>query len=293
MDPVRTSTPAGCELRRAADTDVPLAALQPLVERIFGARDRPPDWFRRKLAREGADPARSFLAFGPGEQVVGYLLFGDEPGEPIAHCAGLGVLPEYQGRGLGPAMMARAVASLRAAGLVGLRALSEAPRRGFYERVGFSVGRELQTLQAHATGVDDLDFAAHPPAPWAQPGRAVTGWRAGTWSRTPTALAATLTLADGLATAHLSREGRAILVQRLCVVGDDDAVIARTTLRALEQLRGRFVRGAALLLYGCDPVSCVTASLRSTDACWSAVQTAHELDLRLGEGVDKHAAPAA
>ena len=53
------------------------------------------------------------------------------------------------------------------------------------------------------------------------------------------------------------------------------------------------MHGTSLLLYGCDPVSCVTAFMRVAGSPWSVVQTAWEADLGLGEGVDKHAAPAA
>lgn len=285
--------PPGYTLRLVAETDVALPDLQPLAEQIHGAHARPRGWFTRKLAREGVDPARSVLAFGPGGERVGYMLVGDEPGESVAHCAGLGVLEQFRRRGIGPAMVARAAAALHAADLTHLRALSEPPRRGFYEHLGFQVRRQLHTLHARATGEAPLDFSVHPPTAWSLPGHPVAGWRAGTWSRTPTSLAASVTLADGAASAHLSREGRAILVQRLCVAEQHASTSVEITQRALEDLRSRFVHGTSLLLYGCDPVSCVTAFMRVVGSPWSAVQTAWEADLGLGEGVDKHAAPAA
>jgi len=272
----------------AADVNLELADLEPLVRRIFGAGDRPPGWFPRKLAREGVGPTCSSLAFGPGDELLGYLLVGDDPdlpGPPTAHCAGLGVLPQHRGRGLGPALVACSVAAARRRAAA-LHALAEPPLRGFYERLGFHPLAARHTLQTSGLGRRDLDLADHPPAAWPLPGHTVASWRAGTWSRTPTAQAATIPLERGAA--HLSREGRAILVQRLCIDADDD----NATLVALESLRRRFATTTPILLYGCDTVSCVTAALLRTPH-WRVVQTAWEMQLRFLAAVDKHAPPAA
>ena len=282
---------APCRLARVCDTDLPLPAIQPLAEAVFGAEARAPGWFVRKLAREAVDPRRSFLAFGTGAAPIGYVLFGDEPGEPMAHCAGLGVLLEHRGRGVGSALVEHAVAALRGA-VPALQILAEPPRRRFYERLGFVAGRVCHTLQSAATGAASLDLREHPPAAWALPGLAVAGWRAGTWSRTPSVDAATLSLLDGAAWVHVSREGRAILVQRICVADGPTTTIVARTNAALDELRGRFVRGTAILLYGCEAVSCVTASLLHGDT-WRVVQTAVEMRRGLGEAVDKHAGPTA
>ncbi len=274
----------------AADVNLELADLEPLVLRIFGAGDRLPGWFRRKLARESVDPACSSLAFGPGDELVGYLLVGAEPGppEPTAHCAGLGVLPQHRGRGLGPALVACSIAAARRRAAA-LHALAEPPLRGFYERLGFHPLAANHTLQTSGLGRRDLDLGEHPPAAWPLPGRAVASWRAGTWSRTPTAQAATVQLEHGAA--HLSREGQAILVQRLCIDADHDDTSAATIV-ALEALRQRFAATTPILLYGCDTVSCVTAAILRTPH-WRVVQTAWEMQLRLIAAVDKHAPPAA
>jgi ribosomal protein S18 acetylase RimI-like enzyme len=268
----------GCTLRLAADAGVALTALQTIAEVVFPAADRPPGWFARKLAREAVDPAASVLAFGPDEQVVGYFLVG--VGERIAHSAGLGVLPEFRRRGVAQAMIHRAAAIVRSTGLSALGALAEPPLRGFYERVGFHEVGVRHTLIAHACGPADVELAVHPPRPWVAAGRQVAGWRADTWSRTPSASAATLVLLDGAVTVHLSREGRAILVQRMCVDAASPGDIITTTHAALDELRRRFREGTPLLLYGCETVSCVTASLLHAGP-WRVAQTACEMERRL------------
>ncbi len=278
-------------LARVCDTELSLPALQPLAEAVFGAEARAPGWFVRKLAREAVDPRRSFLAFGAGDAPIGYLLFGDDPVEAMAHCAGLGVLLEHRGRGVGSALIDRAVTTLRGA-VPALQLLAEPPRRGFYERRDFVARRECHTLQTTATGPGSLDLREHPPAAWASPGQAIAGWREGTWSRTPSGEAATLSLLGGAAWVHVSRESRAILVQRICVADGPPPTIVARTHAALDELRGCFVRGTPVLLYGCEAVSCVTASLLHGDT-WRVVQTAVEMRRAIGEGVDKQARPTA
>ncbi len=280
-----------------ADAGRELATIAPLAVQIFGAGDRPPGWFQRKLVRENVDPELSSLAFGTGGELVGYLLVGDEPGddtsEHTAHCAGLGVLPPDRHRGLGPALVARSVAAVHRRRAAALHALTEPPLRGFYEHLGFHPVLARHTLHTTGLGPRDLELAAHPPAAWALPGRSIAGWRPGTWSRTPKLHAATLTLARGAA--HLSREGQAILVQRLCVDTSDDhddhKTIAATHL-ALDSLRRSFAVTTPILLYGFDIVSCITASLLRTDHC-RIVQTSWEMHLALVGPVDKPAPPAA
>lgn len=261
----------------AADIGLALPTLEPLARQIFGAGDRPPGWFHRKLAREGVDPALCSLAFGTGEDLVGYLLVGDDPEQPTAHCAGLGVLPAWRHHGLGPALVASSVAAVRRRHTA-LHALAEPPRRGFYEQLGFRPLAARHTLQTNGLGPCDLELADHPPAAWPLPGRCIASWRAGTWSRTPKHLAATVQLERGAA--HLSREGQAILVQRMCVdAADDHETIAATKL-ALHSLRRHFAATTPILLYGCDTVSCVTATLLRDSLC-RVVQTAWEMQLAL------------
>jgi GNAT superfamily N-acetyltransferase len=270
-------------------TGVALADLQALVEACFAGRPRPTGWFARKLVREAVDRDRSLLAFGPGDELVGYTLTGAEPDETVGHSAGLGVLPAWRGEGIGAALMFALGPMLRRTGLRILRVNAEPPRRRFYQRVGFVPLVERHTLWAMGTGAADLDLRAHPRGAWSLPGLAVAGWRAGTWMRTPETDAGTLQLADGDVWAHVSREGRALLIQRLSVIDE------RRIHSALDELRSRCAGDTAVLLHGCEAVSCVTVSLLR--AKWRVAQTACEMQRDLDDpafdAVDKQASPAA
>lgn len=249
-----------------------LAGLTALAEGIFGERDRVPGWFRRKLAREAVDPALSSLVFGTGEDPIGYMLVGagdEATGE--AHGAGLGLLPAWRGAGVGPRLVDATCERLRDAGISALRLLADPRHRAFYTRQSFAEIAEQHTLGAPGTGPADLDFTAHPPRPWPLPGATVAAWSAGTWERTPPTQAATLALTAAVH-AHCSREGRAVLVHRLAVAAPHDLE------GALRRLRGRFRRTTPILLYGCDPVSPITAAARA-DA-WQVVQRAHVMQRR-------------
>lgn len=288
--------PGHPRVRLVPATAVATADLQALAEASFAGRPRPPGWFARKLVREAVDRDRSLLALGPGDEPVGYALTGAEPGETLAHSAGLGVLPAWRGQGIGGALVLALGPALRRAGLEALRVLAEPPRRGFYQRLGFVPLAERHTLWSTGTGVADLDLRAHARGDWWLPGLAVAGWRAGTWARTPDPDAGTVRLADGDAWAHISREGTALLVQRLSVADDGDpAGWQRRIHAALTELRARCASDTAIFLYGLDTVSCVTASLLR--AKWRVAQTACEMQRQLGDAasdaVDKQAPPAA
>ena len=130
---------------------------------------------------------------------------------------------------------------------------------------------QQHTMGAPGTGAADLDLAAHPPRPWPLPGTPHAQWFAGTWERTPASQTATLQLTDH-AWVHLSREGRAVLVHRLCT--DADVHLPD----ALHALRDRFRPHTPVLLYGCDPVSCISAACLT--AGWAVIQHAHVMERR-------------
>lgn len=262
-------------------TGRPLAALAPLAAAIFdrptpttplaGPPRREPGWFARKLAREAVDPQLSSLVLGTGDEPVGYMLVGaGDPDTGDVHGAGLGLLPAWRGRGLGPALVEATCGRLRDAGISALRLLADPDHRGFYLRHGFAEARAQLTMGAPGTGAADVDLAAHPPRPWPLPGATVAAWSAGTWERTPQARAATLSLGPR-ASAHVSREGRAALVHRLAVAPHD----LHATLRAL---RDSFAAETPVLLHGCDPVSPVTAACLADG--WQVVQRAHVMQRR-------------
>ncbi len=273
----------GVRLCLANETGRPLTALADLAEQIFGNHARPAGWFARKLEREAVDPTVSVVAIDADARPVAYLLVGHEPGEPWAYGAGIGVLPQFRGHGVATALLRTAAEVLADRGRQQLHLLAEPPLVEFYRHHGLVEVHRQHTLLALANGPRDLDFAAHPPAAWAVPGHPVAAWRQGPWTRTARTMAATLTLL-GPAIAHVSREGRAILVQHLCV-GGTDASLARALLQthalaAAADLRRNFITGTPVLLYGCDAVSCVTAALLAEPA-WRVVQTAHVMALTL------------
>src|SRR5690606_35231624 len=120
-----------------------------------------------------------------------------------------------------------------------LRVLAEPDRESFYARLGFTVVARRVTLLTRGTGqlppaALAAEFEAHPPEPWpCSPAPAdaleICAWRPGVWARTPDA--ATLKPRPGV-WAHVSREGRAVLVQRLLVARDLDPRLAVDALTA-------------------------------------------------------------
>lgn len=269
--------------------DLPAPALERLAVRIFGAGDRPPGWFARKLAREAVDPDLSVLAVrtgpadhDPEDSLIGYLLVGRDPGDPVAHSAGVGLVPAARGQGLGGRLLGRAADGLRRAGASALRVLAEPAREPWYARHGLVVRARRVTLLAFGTSP-----RAHPPArklawsPDPAPPHDATelcAWRHATWARTPESDAETLDLGAG-AWAHVSREGAARLVHRLL------APAARDPLDSLAALLARIDRGAPVLLYGCDAVSSITAAFTAHGL--TAAQRFAEMDLALGPTLDK------
>ena len=273
--------------RIVAATDRDLVNLQPLAEAVFAdpvatpaelltaAAGRDPQWFRRKLVREAVDPHLSSLALGTGDEPIGYMLVGaGDRVTGVTHGAGLGLLPAWRGQGLGPALIEATAVRLQAAGISAVRLLADPHHHTFYRRLGFVEVAQQQTLGATGTGAADVDLGSHPPRPWSLPGASHTQWSAGTWERT-TSRRATLQLGDH-AWAHLSREGRAVLVHRLCLV--HRLGLAAQPTATLHELRSRFASRTPVLLYGCDPVSCVTVTALATG--WQVLQHAHVMERR-------------
>lgn len=221
-----------------------------------------------------AGPAADIdLSHVPEDRLAGYLLVGREAGDPLAHSAGVGLVPAARGHGHGAALLAACAEALAGAGLTGLRVLAEPARERWYARRGLRVVARRVTLLAFGTGRS----APVPGAmqPWSTDPAAVElcAWRPGVWRRTAADAAATLDLGAG-ALAHVSREGAAILVHRLTAPpgGDPRDVVAA--------LLARVDRGAPVLLYGCDAVSSITASLERLGL--TAAQRFAEMDLSLG-----------
>ncbi|MCY1006646.1 hypothetical protein OV079_14010 [Nannocystis pusilla] len=249
-------------------------ALTALAEDIFGRGERAPGWFARKLEREDVDRELSVLAVAAGapehvpqDMLFGYFLIGQDPSDRLAHSAGLGVIAARRGGGLGRALVEAAAARL-ADRFTALRVLAEPEREAFYARLGLVATARRVTLLAHGTCPIspvrwDRELADHAKQPWSpaptdREAIEVCAWRPGAWARTPPTLAATLEPLPG-AWAHVSREGRALLVQRMLVARGVDP------LAAVAALLARTPTSMPLLLYGADPVSSITAALLHGD----------------------------
>ena len=69
-----------------------------------------------------------------------------DPEEPHAHLGPIGVAPEYQGKGVGKAMMSRYVEELDREGLDGYLETDRAVNVKIYEKLGFGVVREEKLI---------------------------------------------------------------------------------------------------------------------------------------------------
>jgi len=114
-------------------------------------------WPRRAFAYELERPfSHSWVAEwlgGRSPRVVGYIVVWEE-GEML-HIANISVHPDYQGRGIGSALMHRAFLRARLQGFSGLtlevRATNERAWR-WYQRLGFRVVRRLPGFYRHRNG---------------------------------------------------------------------------------------------------------------------------------------------
>lgn len=132
-------------LRQATDADyeflyrLHVAAMKDLVARVWGWDDARQEQF----FADHFDPAPSRIIVVDGEDagVVAVVW-----GEADAFLASIEILPEYQGRGLGTAIIRHIIAAAEARGLpVRLRVLKINPARRLYERLGFVITGETET----------------------------------------------------------------------------------------------------------------------------------------------------
>ncbi|MCA9717821.1 MAG: GNAT family N-acetyltransferase [Myxococcales bacterium] len=244
------------------------ARLEALALEIFGPGDRASGWFLRKLRREGVDGSlSSVLRERATGRVCGYMLVGPSRLQSnMVLGAGMGLSPDARGRGLGRALVAATVTRLGRAGFTRLELPAEATARPFYERLGFHAQAPRETWLTYGCARPSADERrAAPAGPWKCASAAVelAGWREEAWIRTPPPKS---TVRAASAIAHFSREGRALLVQRLCVPEPVDPHVPA----ALDMLRSLGALGTPVLLYGVRPVSFITQHLRA--CCWSMAQ---------------------
>lgn len=262
-----------------------LRRLESLAIRVFGAGDRPPGWFARKLHRECVDPELSRIAVdGDAEDPnnwKGYVLVGT-PGSvhPAARTAGTGVVPEERGRGLGHRLVRDAFAATLRAGLRALQVPADPQRTEFYLHLGFEPVRHEVTLLGFGTGGSDPSWGSH--ASWSlRHERLVAQWLQEAWARDESDAHAEVILRAGASRARvlLSREGQARVVHRLLVSGDtlDDHGLAAL----LERLRAEIQLGAPLLLLGIPPYLPLVELL--TASGWIVAQRCQIMERRVEE----------
>ncbi len=123
--------PSGVEIVRVAAADPLMADVAELcyecLHRPFGV-PRDDDW-------NNSDPASSHLVALAGDRVVGYVRLIVEG--RWGHIRQLSVAPGWRRRGVGSALVARAVADAAEAGVRGVYLNARMSAVGLYERVGF------------------------------------------------------------------------------------------------------------------------------------------------------------
>ncbi|HGG56874.1 MAG TPA: GNAT family N-acetyltransferase [Nannocystis exedens] len=264
-----TTSPSAITICRPESADK-LADLEPLFAEIFGPRDRPKGWFRRKLRREVVDPAVSRIARSARGELLGAVLVGNPPSLPkTAQIALLGVLKAFQGRGCGTQLLRAAISAARSRGLQHLTVLAEPQRVHFYETAGFQANLSQTTLVATTPDraqKPPMPVLKLPPAPWKRPRTtAICGWFEEAWLRTPQAERQTIAIGSHnkpQAWAHLSIEGQARLCHRLLIdTRSPPENLPERALAACQALRQAFTSAGPLFLYGLPTVSRVTDTL--------------------------------
>lgn len=120
-------------------------------------------WPRRAFAHELARPfSHSWVAEwleGRVPRVVGYIVVWEEG--DMLHIANISVHPDYQGRGIGTALMHRAFLRAHLQGFSGLtlevRVTNERAWR-WYQRLGFRIVRRLPGFYRHRDGTLEDGF---------------------------------------------------------------------------------------------------------------------------------------
>lgn len=224
-----------------------LAQLQEVAESIFGRGQRQPDWLRRKLMREGVEPELSAVAIEGGE-VRGYVLLGRAPSlGRVARGAGVGVVKQARGQGLGRALIEFSSSRAREAGCVSLEFLAEPERLDWYRGQGFVIAASQLSLLAFGLGgAEPLAAGCHAnvtlgPAP-------LWSWLPEAWERTAVEERALIELERGRV--WMTREGRAWLAHRL-ELADDSASVPELLTALLTSLRGRLPVTTPLVLFPC------------------------------------------
>ena len=143
--------PAGVMLRDMTEADVP--AVHALETALFPIDAWPKQMFRDELAQP--ETRRYYVAQGPAGEIVAYA--GLMCVEPIADVQTIAVVPEFEGRGIGSALLTELIAEARRRGAadVLLEVRADNPRaQALYRRFGF---RQIHVRRRYyRDGVDAL-----------------------------------------------------------------------------------------------------------------------------------------
>ena len=140
--------PSGFVVRPLAgehETDAYVAAHRA----AFGSANMTADWRRATLRARRYVPALDLVAVAPDGAVVGFCVCWITPplaGRRMAQIEPLGILPDYQRRGLGRALLLEALRRAQAHGADRMHVNAESyndASRGAYEAVGFRPAYEL------------------------------------------------------------------------------------------------------------------------------------------------------
>ena len=132
-------------VRPASDEDfdflygLHVAAMKEAVSRVWGWDDA----VQERMFRERPDSSKSAIVVVDGQD-VGVLALQKQP--DVVVLVNIEILPEFQRRGLGTAIVRDVIADAKRAGLpISLRVLRGNPARNLYERLGFVVTGETET----------------------------------------------------------------------------------------------------------------------------------------------------
>ena len=236
--------------------------LEGIAEQIFGSSNRPKGWFHRKLQREGVDSQLSVIA-RQGARICGYILLGrDEHLSSIAYGAGMGVVPQMRGCGLGRRLVEQAQQQVTDAGLCSIELVTTNEVDSFYHHLGFRESTQQTTLMGIARGMQICDDAVefYSACPWDPQTEdkcyeQICGWHPHIWNRTSINGKFTIRIAlnqHEVAWIHLSREGSAFLIQRLLIPQYDvDLSRVQTIQFIADRLLAALPQDRPCLLYGC------------------------------------------
>lgn len=220
----------------------------------YGSKPRDPGWLQAKMEREGCSQSENAFLRAEEGTLVAFFLTGNTD-DATRHGLGLGVLPEWRGKGLGRALVKEVAEQMsKAPAFRELVCEIESERYNFYQELGFTPQSQNVHLRHVGCGSQGPALVLDIPA------SAHISWKRCAWERTPAAFRRVVVYAD--ARIGLTREGGAWLAHwwspaRL-------AQLARP-------LRDATTSGEPIFLYGLDVNDPAMTYLKS--AGWVVAQS--------------------